>query len=1066
MDLKKNYVTSYQDFRGVDYSASPAVISEVHAQDMLNMYIGSDGVMQKRPGWHILRTFENISEFNETTAYVPGDYVVHENVKHRCIANHTGEWNADHFSKDFSTSTSYSVGDYVRRSKNIYRCIVSHQGTWVNSHFTLANPARLMIHGIHYVQYEPGMGMMFIHAGNRLFGTMFVRQDVGDVNGDGQITAADASLIYSIVSGKITPTDEELARADVNGDGQVTNADAVAILRMVVGKAPYPNQADGVLENKYFVVTREGGTPLELAQQRSISFEHESNLYILDGVRYVRLVSTWDSDEVSVGGDTIVVPYIDSVYAEDVAGYIPTTGVNGHYEYLEPQTETRTGDTIVENQTVTAKVADNKAKATFPALAPFLNKIKVSMQVNDQVLCTNAVVKTKNQAATVSGITLRNSSGSVFAEGLTLNDSIKLKILQGDDEDPITVVAEATKTATAVSNAADATFAAKKGFASVMEITLVVNQTTVCDGESFESSDNTVPVGIYNLTASGGSVTVDNLYVGDRVTLFIKEPDEDVDLIGEPGSATNSGEWKKPEADEDRNLLQTKQINTFTTDGFHQTYYLTENNCDVDKVELYVKTRCKSVNGVDTPTQENIDHIDAGTYNGVYYYYTSLWTEVPRANYSVIQASSETTATNKISYTTRVIFKAEHKPDASPDGEVNLRVTFAPRSHSSAQAIAKDRGYIEKCTLFTKFGYFNDNRFFIAGNPEHRNMDFMSAIDDPTYFPNTGWTKIGSELTAIQGYLHYGSELAILKEDNEQDATIYMRSAILTEDNNILFPVQQGAEGAGAISQYANCTLRDVPLYLAKEGVYAIQGTDASQERNIPNKSFFVDPVLRKEISKSCHAVAWGDYFVLCNPAKGRCYVADARYQALPPGTNDRSHVYEWYVWNNIPALCFEVVGDRLFFGTADGRLCVFNTDWDHPKRWTDGGEFIEGQDVTKIYKWNAYDGGFPIHAYYVTKRDHLAAIDFKKTMLNDGGVITLEPHDRSSAAITVRTDKGEWFVNQEHTDSDEPSMVIPIRHRFKNFDSIETRIENNEIREGLSILGLQYRYCITTNRR
>ena len=51
-------IKTYQTFRGVDYSASPAVISEEHASDMMNMYIGEDGVLQKRPGWHILKTFQ------------------------------------------------------------------------------------------------------------------------------------------------------------------------------------------------------------------------------------------------------------------------------------------------------------------------------------------------------------------------------------------------------------------------------------------------------------------------------------------------------------------------------------------------------------------------------------------------------------------------------------------------------------------------------------------------------------------------------------------------------------------------------------------------------------------------------------------------------------------------------------------------------------------------------------------------------------------------------------------------------------------------------------------------
>ena len=304
----------------------------------------------------------------------------------------------------------------------------------------------------------------------------------------------------------------------------------------------------------------------------------------------------------------------------------------------------------------------------------------------------------------------------------------------------------------------------------------------------------------------------------------------------------------------------------------------------------------------------------------------------------------------------------------------------------------------------------------------------------------------------------------IIKEDNAQDATVYMRSAVYTEEGNVIFPVQQGAQGVGAISKYALGTLRDDPLFLAKEGVYAIQGTDASQERTIPNRSFYVDPVLRNEINEMCHAAVFGDYYVLCNPATARCYVADARYQGLPNGTNNRQHGYEWCLWDNIPALVFRAVDGRLYFGTADGRLCVFNTDWDHPMRWTDGAEFVSSSTDTR--KWHPYANGQAINAFYVTKRDHLDTLDFKKTMLNDGGVIALAPNEASSASISVKTDKGTWFVDQIQTDSDEPSVVIPIRWRFKWFDSIETRIENKEYKEGLAILGLQYRYYLTTNRR
>jgi hypothetical protein len=784
-------VKNYQAFRGVDYSASPAVISEDHASDLLNMYIGSDGVMQKRPGWRILKTFQVSPE----------------------------------------------------------------------------DATRLPINGIHFIKFSKGNGVVFVHAGTRLYSMMYT-PDLRhfDANGDVPFyrtandvpTAASASTIMRYVSGTDTDFAEwQIRNMDINGDGKVTNDDASLLLSYIVGMGV--DASNGVLPASYKLVTNTDGTTLELANMRSVSFDHDGKLYLLDGANYICI-------KPSMSGGSVI-----GYVAERVDGYIPTTAVNGHYEYDE------------------------------------LNE-----------------------------------------EGTNI-----------------------------------------------------------------------------------------------------------------PGSASNPGVWHHVTLNEERNLLQTKQINTFAADGIHKAFYLYENNCDVDKVEIYLRTRCHSENGKDIPDPN-------GHESGVYYYWKYLWTEVDPDDatygYTVTQASESTPIQNAIAYATKIQFTAEEPPKAIEEGGVNIRVTFSPRKHSSDWAISKDRGYIEKCSIVTKFGYYNDNRFFLAGNPEHRNMDFMSAVDDPTYFPNTCWTKIGSDLTAIQGYLHYGSELAIIKEDNNQDATIYMRSAILTEENNIIFPVQQGAQGVGAISKWAFGVLNDDPLFLAKEGVYAIQGTDASQERNIPNRSFFVDDVLRKEIGHSTTAVVFKDYYIVCNPTTGRCFVADARYMNLPHGTNNRSHGYEWVVWDNIPASTWLATDDSLFFGTQDGRLCLFNFDWEGEEKYSDGAEFVEGSTI--LHKWNPYDGGYPIHAYYVTKRDHLGVVDFKKTMLNDGGVITLQPYERSSAAITVTTDKGEWFVDQIHTDSDEPSVVIPIRHRFKWFDSISTRIENNEINEGLAILGVQYRYAITTNRR
>lgn len=58
---------------------------------------------------------------------------------------------------------------------------------------------------------------------------------VGDVNGDGNITAIDARIILQYVAGIIKEDKLNTACADVNGDGNITAVDARVILQYVAG---------------------------------------------------------------------------------------------------------------------------------------------------------------------------------------------------------------------------------------------------------------------------------------------------------------------------------------------------------------------------------------------------------------------------------------------------------------------------------------------------------------------------------------------------------------------------------------------------------------------------------------------------------------------------------------------------------------------------------------------------------------------------------------------------------------------------------------------------------------
>lgn len=60
----------------------------------------------------------------------------------------------------------------------------------------------------------------------------------GDYNGDGMVTAADATLLLAAAVGLRTPTVDEVARADLDGNGRLGVPDAQMLLRILVGLAP------------------------------------------------------------------------------------------------------------------------------------------------------------------------------------------------------------------------------------------------------------------------------------------------------------------------------------------------------------------------------------------------------------------------------------------------------------------------------------------------------------------------------------------------------------------------------------------------------------------------------------------------------------------------------------------------------------------------------------------------------------------------------------------------------------------------------------------------------------
>ena len=360
-------------------------------------------------------------------------------------------------------------------------------------------------------------------------------------------------------------------------------------------------------------------------------------------------------------------------------------------------------------------------------------------------------------------------------------------------------------------------------------------------------------------------------------------------------------------------------------------------------------------------------------------------------------------------------------------------------------------GTLNKCDTFAVF----EERIWLTGNPEKPAFDWHSDADDPTYFPDTGYTRVGTAGTEIMGYLQVGTAQAVVKAEGSQDASLYLRT-VGTLNDLTAFPVKQGVSGQGAISKRAFSNILDDPLYLTRNGVFAVSSNIVTEQRTLANRSRFLDPKLTLETKlKEAVACSWNGMYLL-SMTDGTVYVMDGKQEKSyqENSLTGAGYNYEAYHWNNMPATCWLPEGAGLYFGTADGRICKLNTD------------------IGGVEKYN--DDGAPIRAVRATRVEFCGDFLRYKTMVKKGSGLLMQPYSRSSVKVYVRTDrtKAQDFFKAALDDDDwaevirpedfgawEEARVVPFKKKVKKWKWIQIIVENNEINEGFGVYGMIIRH-------
>ena len=402
-----------------------------------------------------------------------------------------------------------------------------------------------------------------------------------------------------------------------------------------------------------------------------------------------------------------------------------------------------------------------------------------------------------------------------------------------------------------------------------------------------------------------------------------------------------------------------------------------------------------------------------------------------------VTVGGEKVAVSSVNRKTGVVTLASAPVNAN--GAANVVITFSKTVKGNADKI-------NKCRFAGLYGGKNDTRVFLSGNPEEPNCDWQSGLFDPTYFPDTGYTRVGSDASAIVGYVRQYESQLVIKEGGGQEATQYLRTFLMDETGKAAYPLKQGAQGAGGLAFRSFAALGDTPLFLSRDGVMGVFGTAVTEQRSIRGQSRAVDARLTAESRlKDACAVVWRDKYYLA--VNGRCYVADGRvYRA------DGSP--EWYYWDNFPAVCFAEIGGRLWFGAADGRVL----------------RLCERDEIDAFF-----DDGQAIDAWWCTP--DLPLGDWGRDKLVREVTPVLMPYTRSGVKVTYETAEGEitaldrnldlfsfvTFDFSRFTFRCRPGAAsMRVRRRLHRARTVRVRIRNDRAGEPFGLLALGVRYILS----
>lgn len=279
-------------------------------------------------------------------------------------------------------------------------------------------------------------------------------------------------------------------------------------------------------------------------------------------------------------------------------------------------------------------------------------------------------------------------------------------------------------------------------------------------------------------------------------------------------------------------------------------------------------------------------------------------------------------------------------PGISPkEGEDNVFITYS-------KSVDGYSDKINTCDIMTLYGVSGSrDRIFLAGDDKYPNRDYYCQMDNPTYWGDLWYLIVGQDNSKIMGYSIINDKLATHLDRSDDNTNIILRTGNLTTDGEASFTLAGGYQGSGAISKYAFTNLETEPLFMTEDGIMAVTPSDVLGERYAQLRSYYINGKLLKQDLQNAVAVTFDRfYMVSCG---GLLFALDGTQADTEKNMPYSSRQYEGFLRTNVNARCICVTDNKLTFGTVDGKVCQFYDDYSNLNYFNDDNAFIHAKWIT-----------------------------------------------------------------------------------------------------------------------